>query len=225
MGNFIQLDRLEVLGFFDYPEDTRHANAMVAMFGEELGAGLMKLYLERSEGASVQVLPEPCNQRTRSGHRLDRWILAKWPEHEILFQVEIKNWSANSINSKRLALDASPETIAIHKRQRWSTIWHEGEQRFREIAVGKVLTPMKSLRDEKIEPALCMWDAMHPAGETAPWFSVSLPGEHHFARFWVFSMSAFLRTLSEPYLTLEMPDTVRRLDWMHKLLPTVEVST
>ena len=225
MTNFIQIDRVAMLSFFDYPEDTRHANAMVAMFGEELGAGLMKLFLERVEGAEVQVLPGPCNQGTKKGKRLDRWILAQWPKHSTLFQVEIKNWSANSINSKKLALDATAESVAAHKRQRWSTIWHEGEQRLREVATGKVLTPMRSLRGEKIEPALCMWDAMHPTGETVPWFSVSLPVGSHFERFWVFSMSAFLRTLTEPYLTLEMPDTVRRLSWVHKLLPTVKVST
>ena len=137
MTNFIQIDRVEMLKFFDYPEDTRHANAMVAMFGEELGAGLMKLYLERAEGAEVQVLPGPCNQGTQKGHRLDRWILAQWPERSTLFQVEIKNWSANSINSKKLALDASAESVAAHKRQRWSTIWYEGEQRLRELATGK----------------------------------------------------------------------------------------
>ena len=66
-----------------------------------------------------------------------------------------------------------------------------------------------------------MWDAMHLDGETTPWFSVMLPTGSHFQRLWVFSMSAFLRTLTDQYLTLEMPNTLQRLNWLQYLLPTM----
>lgn len=192
-NTLLQIDRVGVINFFDDPNGTsRHANAFVAIAGEELGAGLMKHYLENVAGGQVQVLPGSCTPGTQNGGRLDRWMLAQWPDREILFQVEIKNWSANSLDGRNLALNAPPEKVAAHKRERWSRVWNDAEQGLRDFATQKVLMPMKSSRTEKIKPALCMWDAMHPRGDITPWFNIALPSGSHFERLWVFSMSTYL---------------------------------
>src|SRR5262249_51879640 len=82
----------------------------------------------------------------------------------------------------------------------------------------KVLSPMKTFRAEPVEPVLCMWDAMHPDGDIEPWFSINLPEGSHFDRLWIFSISSYLRTISDEYIAIEMTDTMRRLHWLNRLL-------
>jgi hypothetical protein len=82
-----RIDRCAILEFYDTkPENSSgHATAINAVAGEDLGAGLMKHYLENVEGAKVTVRiniqdrPEPVTQRTSKGSRLDRWMDVQWP--------------------------------------------------------------------------------------------------------------------------------------------------
>jgi hypothetical protein len=215
-----KINRLEVLRFFDTcPEDSpRHANAIVAVSGEELGAGLLKHCLERG-GATVTLLEGSCTPGTRSGPRLDKWILATRDGKAVLYQVEIKNWSANSMGGRKLALAATVEEFEKHAMRRWAQVWNTGERRLLIEETRKVLNKMHTTREEIIEPVLCMWDPMHPTGHSEPLFSMLLPEDHHFKRLWFFSMSAYLRTLDEDEIEIEMPNTLRRLHWLKLLLP------
>src|ERR1041385_9462440 len=68
------IDRIATLEFYDTrPIDSRkHASAINAVAGEDLGAGLMKHYLEYVTGAVVTILDETCTPGKREGKRLDR---------------------------------------------------------------------------------------------------------------------------------------------------------
>jgi len=69
-----------------------------------------------------------------------------------------------------------------------------------------------------VEPLVCYWVAMHPTGSTEPFFEVALNGSV-FRRVSVFSMSAYLRSLRDDDVVLEMPDAAVRMSWLTKLFP------
>ena len=79
-ANLLRVDRVALLEFYDtIPRDSvGHATAINAVAGEDLGAGLLKHYLENVTAAEeVTILDQPANQGTLSGSRLDRWILVR----------------------------------------------------------------------------------------------------------------------------------------------------
>jgi hypothetical protein len=145
VDDVMQLNVRETLAFFDGvpPESKKHATAIVAVCGEELGIGLLKHYLE---GQSAQVdVRGPCTKGVRRGPRLDRWVRVQCPSLElpdVLFQVEVKNWSAHAIGGEPLPLDASPEAIAAYKVRNWSKEWDECTG-IRKPGLAKLLEPMR----------------------------------------------------------------------------------
>lgn len=219
----VRVDVRELLAFFD--EEAKgsvgHASAIVGMAGEDLGAALLADYF-RSQGIVAEVLPDRCTQGTKKGRRLDRWILARAPAGETLYQVEIKNWSAHAIGGKKLAVSASPPVLREYKIERWSKEWTGTT--FPKESVRKVLTPMRSPRPSlPVEPLVCFWTALHPDGAESPFFSVALTDHAQFKRVSIFSMSSYLRTLGTVSITLPMPELAIRRDWLARLFPN-EVS-
>ena len=224
----MHLDVRETLTFFDEePAGSEgHATAVAAVCGEDLGLGLLKHCLEARD-AHVQIHRGPCTKGARKGPRLDAWVRVQG-QHldlpDVLFQVEVKNWSAHAIGGERLPLDASSETITAYKMTNWKKEWddHTG---IRKSNLAKVLEPMRPprrLSDLPIEPLACMWTALHPHGKPECFFSVALPQGHGggFSRVWFFSMSAYLRTLPYEPITITMPDTAQRLHWLNRLMST-----
>ena len=223
----------DLLAFFDEKTrgSERHASSIVAVCGEDLGCGLLKHYLEQQR-AQVQILrrprtsvPLPCTQGTQAGSRLDRWVrVTNGPsplEPDVLFQVEVKNWSAHAIGGERLPLDASPEAIAKYKRSSWAKQWDDGTG-IKAKSLRKLLEPMQPpLAHLPIEPLACMWVCLHPEGKSECLFSVKLPqgqrDKFSFNRVWFFSMSAYLRSVACEDVVIEMPDTAKRLQWLSKL--------
>ena len=215
----ITIDVQQFLAFFDEeaPGSVGHATSLVAVAGEDLGTALLLHYL-RSVGTDAEALPERCTQGTNKGYRLDRWILAHQTEGPVLYQVEIKNWSAHAIGGKRLAREASSDELRSYKTERWLSMW-TGTQ-FRTESVRKVLTPMRSPSPGvPIEALVCFWTALHPEGEETPLFSVPLPLHEHFQRVWVFSMSSYLRSVKQASLVLRMPEVAQRQAWLARLFP------
>ena len=139
------------------------------------------------------------------------------------YQLEIKNWSAHAIAGAKLALNASEEQVKAHKLKTWLVEWDE-ELRTLKRQTAKVLTPMKCSWPGPVEPLLCMWAPMHPDGLEHPWFIVDLPPTEHFRTLNVFSMSSYLRTLSDETIELEMPDLTARLKWLDRLFIAVPTS-
>ena len=143
-------------------------------------------------------------------------------EPDVLFQVEVKNWSAHAIGGKRLCRGASSQEIAEYKRQRWRHEWCDSTG-FRAKTLQKLLKRMQRPLNLPVGPLACMWTALHPEGKSESFFSreipVALRGEEGFKRVWFFSMSAYLRSLACEDVVIEMPDTAKRLQWLSKLGP------
>jgi hypothetical protein len=118
-----------VLEFFDEipPDSRKHATAIVAVAGEDLGSGLLKDLLGRNMKAEVTILRD-ADKRTlsvttgkRSGPRLDRWIQVAWPDGTLtLFQCEIKNWSAHAVGGSTLKLTASSDEVFQRMKREWA---------------------------------------------------------------------------------------------------------
>lgn len=204
-----------LLSFFDEKAQgsSGHASAVVAVGGEDLGIALLAKYL-KDTGATVEILTEPCTQGTQKGSRLDRWLQVSKKGSPLLYQVEVKNWSAHAIGGRKLRRDVGESGLAAFKKEEWSRTWNGST--FRNPNVVKVLTPMRAPRSLPVEPMVCFWTAMHPDGLTEPLFSVPLGGAS-FSQVSVFSMSAYLRNLTDDFVVLEMPNTIQRLAWLEKL--------
>lgn len=215
----IEINIIELLKFYDekIPSSRYHATAIDAVAGEDLGAGLITHFFTR-ENFSAKVLQAPCTQGTRSGPRLDKWILVTKNNEKIYYQTEIKNWSAHAIGGKILKINATQDEISEYKIKRWNRAW-DGKM-LTEKSVRKVLIPMKPIEENsKIEPLICFWESIHPEGKRDPFFSVDIT-DKNFSRLWVFSMSAYLRNLlnsGKKKLTLKMPETESRIEWLRTL--------
>ncbi len=223
----LQIHIRALLEFFDEetPRSRGHATAIASVCGEDLGCGLLKHCFE-THGASVEVRPEPVTPDGKKGPRLDRWVrvegAAELGAPDVLFQVEVKMWSAHAIGGKPLSLSATSEEIARYKRERWRQEWDDAKG-IKKPALAKVLQPMRpppDLADIPVRlPLACMWTALHPDGGPACLFSVPLPEEqaNHFSHVWFFSMSSYLRSLTEERIALAMPDTSTRMRWLREL--------
>lgn len=212
----IQLDIVHILEFYDeaVPSSQHHATAINAVAGEDLGAGLFLHYLAE-KNISAKILPGICTQGTKSGVRLDRWILIIKNGKKIYHQTEIKNWSAHAFGGKRLNVKATQKEISKHKIERWGKFW-DGKT-LRDPKARKVLVPMKPPENNcRVEPLICFWDSMHPNGKNEPLFSIPVH-DKNFSRLWVFSMSAHLRNVLSSGLKtipIEMTDTESRVEWL-----------
>lgn len=220
----VSLDRRALLAFYDEkPADSQgHATAVNAVAGEELGLGLLAHYLRNALGADAAVLDERATPGALKGSRLDGWVRARWPDRAVvLYQVEVKNWSAHSYGGKTVPVDAPEAVLAAYRRREWNErIWEADAGRFRlgVPALAKVLQPMRPPPGyDRAETVACLWAPMHPEGSADPWFEVTLAEGGHFARLHVFSMSSYLRGLEDDHITLEMPSTLRRMRWLRDL--------
>ena len=245
MTSKLTLNRHDLLSFFDVktPESRGHVSAIVGVVGEDFGIALLRKCLVEQHGTTSRVITEggvpklPTNG-TGKGHRLDRWLLAdETPSSKrTLYQVEIKNWSATAIGGRELKLDAAPAILRAYKRERWLKHWGSEKGSFRHDYVEKVLSRMSiptrmdddsgrlgpilpAIQPHEVEPMLCFWWAVHPDGDDESLFSYSLPTGHasSFSRLMVFSMSSYLRSLTEDEVVLEMPVASRRIEWLNRL--------
>lgn len=219
MSSCISLPIKLLLEFFDEAptRSQRHATAIAAVAGEELGIGLLLDYF-RGCGFPATALDLRCTPGTRGGKRLDKWVRIDREHRTIYYQVEVKNWSAHAIGGRRLAIDANDAELKAHKIERWSREW--GENGFLKDGVRKVLEPMRLPVDKaKVEPLVCFWDAMHPTGATDALFRIKVPAGS-FPYVSIFSMSSYLRELHKAgraRIRIEAPDTIARLNWLGKL--------
>lgn len=115
-GNVIAVDRQGLLKFFDEvpTASQKHATSIVSVAGEELGLALLVHYLA-TQGTQARVIGDRCTQGTKSGARLDAWVEAG----SVLYQVEVKNWSAHAIGGRVLQIDASPGEAARYRVEMW----------------------------------------------------------------------------------------------------------
>jgi hypothetical protein len=209
--NMIAVSRQDLLDFFDQvPIPSRkHATSIVSVAGEELGLALLIHYFA-GKGTRSRVVGDRCTPGTKSGQRLDAWIDAG----SVLYQVEVKNWSAHAIGGKVLQINVQPKEAAKYRIEMWKRVWDS--KGFTSSSMSKVLLPMKPPRKGHIEPLIAFWTALHPHGVAEPFFRVRVKGAV-FPAVNVFSMSNYLRQCSADQLLLQMPITCSRLRWLSKL--------
>jgi hypothetical protein len=209
------VNRLELLRFYDDPipaEKGMDATAVNAVAGEELGLALLMHYFTES-GTEVSRLPGTCSTGKSHGHRLDAWVQTP----DVLYQVEVKNWSAHSLGGRHLAADADDSTSRTFRAKMWQSYWDAHNSTFFDAAAAKVLEPMAPPHHRSpVEPLVAFWVAIHPLGEGDPFFSYPLVGKL-FEHVHVFSMSNYLRGLTDEFIRLPLPKTRRRIEIMRRL--------
>ena len=219
-----------------------------AMLGEELALALLSDYIRTQKGGSFEITQPKCTQGFKRGKWLDAWLRfsPKTSETPSLFQTEIKNWNANSVNGAKLSIDADEETLKDFRIKRWAKRFEqiskdEKQPAYvpKEFGTRKVLLKMKLPKgvDEnersKVRPLLIFWEAMHPKGKADPLFWVPTGGDANInqigaSKLWVFSISQHVRNyLARAYgrrkttLFIDsniMPLSNRRLEWIDKIL-------
>jgi hypothetical protein len=219
------IDRLALVAFFDDDEGAgRHATAIKGVAGEELGLALLMRYLTEAKRSPVR-LPGSCTQGARKGHRLDAWVQVTTDMGRVLYQVEVKTWSAHSIGGTPLPLDASAAHVRAYKLRQWNG-YFDPRHGFREETLQKVFDRMICPEPNVVvEPLACLWTAVHDRGHEEPFFRVPIATPWScFDVINVFSMSAYLRTLTDARIELHLPDTERRLEYLANLFPENRLS-
>ncbi len=222
----MKLDIKELLDFLDDKKDSEKgdANAIISVFGEELNASAYKHFRNNK----VEILSDSVTQGTKSGHRLDRWIV----DGNLLYQCEIKNWAATAIGGKQLKSDANSLEIGAIAREHWDQQLKSDLSDFGKHPNGvtKVLLKMKppdKYKSLEVEPLLIYWMPISPDKEKLnPLFLVpvenfNLPMKNIFSKLSVFSVSLYLRQLynagnGEKIIDLEMPKFEHRTKIMER---------
>jgi hypothetical protein len=217
-----KLNLREFLNFYDYrvPSSISHASAINAVLGEDLAVALLVHYF-KGLGLEVAALDEVCSQGSQRGHRLDKWIVVQSALKSIIYQVEIKNWSAHSIGGNSVKLDADEDYMREFRLQRWRYQFNEENQVPSQKQTLKVLTKMRvpsNYCSYKHEALLCFWEPLHHKGGVDSLFEVDVMSEA-FKKLKVFSMSNYVSQLLKTTETLEveMSDADARIDWLNKL--------
>ncbi len=215
------LNLRELLNFYDYriPSSRTHASAINAVLGEDLAIALLIHYL-KSKGLEV-IVDRPCVQGTQKGVRLDKWVVIK--NQSVIYQVEIKNWSAHSIGGKSVKPNADENYMREFRVGRWRHQFDDQNQVPSQKETLKVLTRMRvpsNYEAYEHRALLCFWEPLHPDGEPEAFFEVDV-GENagEFKKLKVFSMSNYVSQLlkSTEMLEVEMTAADARIDWLKKM--------
>ena len=234
----VRVDVQQVLRFFDEkpPCSTGHATAIVSVLGEDLAAASLRDCLLANGAGPVNIRSETVGTGGRSGPRLDRWIEADLKGgRRVLFQTEIKSWSAHAIGGKTLAVNASAEQVREYQNTYWKGQWDSCRRTFKSSNVAKVLVHMEPKFDqddrEKL-PLLIYWSPVAPKKSRykqsqsagGHLFSISQPtcdfpfdvpsswpSARGFNEVWIFSVSGYLRSRRSATIEIPMPNAAERL--------------
>jgi len=217
----------------NYDELGSPITAITSLIGEDLLLGLFDHYLrtEDNKGDGIVSLDYSCRARGLRGHKLDAWIETP----KVLYQTEIKNWSASAIggrainNTENSLLDA-----AKHNRQRYLNHTENSKK------VWKVLlemNPPEWYPEIKSLPLLAFWSPIAPEKDICskdclkPFFEVAtqefdetilgsnlfINNDSYSKRVAIFSASNYLRMIKDCNVTVRMPRVKQRLDIMGKI--------
>lgn len=228
----MRVNRLALLSFFNegLEEANGHHTAITGLVGEPLAVALILHYLNRhrckQDGMQARCITMKVTTGKKKGNRLDAWI----DDGEgTLYQTEIKMWAGNAIGGLKLKSGADDATLLAGGMRKWADLWDAEKQTFMDISkgeknlkVGKVLTPMQRPKDHKtatVEPLACFWWMLQPPGGSGPWFTVPVAPtlDRPFKRVHIFSLTAYLLSLNEETLELEMPLLSQRLALLDRL--------
>ncbi|CAM3638877.1 hypothetical protein [Deinococcus frigens] len=220
----LRVNRLNLLNFFNagLPEAHGHHTAITGLVGEPLAVALILHYLNR-DGAQARCVAMKVTTGKMKGNRLDAWIDGG---NGTLYQTEIKMWAGNAIGDLKLKSDADAEALPAGGLRKWTEVWDAEKQTFMDISkgeknlkVGKVLTPMQpppGYESAHIQPLACFWWMLQPLGGSGPWFTVQT-SDANFEEVNIFSLTAYLLSLDDETLHLDMPLLSQRLALLEKL--------
>ena len=251
--NSVKLHVRETLEFFDEKPSwsVKQATAIVGVLGEDMSAAVLQHCLEANGASKVKVRCETVGTGKRSGPRLDRWIEADLHDgrrvRKVLFQTEIKSWSAHAINGNILPLNAPGEEVQEYKRRHWENLWDAERKTLGRADFAKVLMhmePPRGTEERTILPLLIFWTAMNPGKKPkvkdrvrgGHLFSISEPtcdfrftvpptwcDKRGFPELWVFSVSSYLRSLPEgEVIEMDMPNAASRMRSLNRLVQLAE---
>lgn len=221
-SKLLRVNRQYLLSFFNEGLEKAHGHhtAITGMVGEPLAVALILHYFNRSgpnqDATQARCVSMKVTQGTQRGNRLDAWIDNG---KGVLYQTEIKMWAGNAIGGLRLERDADEATLLAGGLKQWGRVWDAEKQTFRDMNVGKVLTPMqrpKGYETATIEPLACFWWMLQPPGGSGPWFTVDTSNPD-FPKVHIFSLTAYLLSLKDETLELEMPLLSQRLALLDRL--------
>ena len=218
-----KLNLRELLNFFDckVSNSIGHASAINGVIGEDLGVALLLKYFS-DQKLNALALSEPCTQKTIKGKRLDKWIVIEDTDSKIIYQVEIKNWNAHSLNSETVRDHADENYMSEYRLRRWKKRFDSDRRKPRQTECQKVLLPMKvptTYRDYEHRTLLCFWEALHVEGKSDAMFEVSVNSDYFENKMTVFSMSNFVsESLKQSdALEIHLSDVEARIDWLNKM--------
>ncbi|HEY4473797.1 MAG TPA: hypothetical protein VJB56_01140 [Candidatus Paceibacterota bacterium] len=232
----------ETLRFFDEEAESRgHATAIVSVIGEDLNTSVFKNYLE-ARGDRVKIFDGPITQGTTKGQRLDKWIYVHGKNGKnILYQCEIKNWSATAIGGRSLPMKANGDEVRKISQYHWEQQKNVFSRDAKPNSVTKVLLRMNPARNENVKqymeeqkinnyqqqqkPLLIYWMPISSnKKDNNPFFTEKVSNldvkfTTNFENIDIFSVSLYLRTLERKKpLSLSMPNVEKRRDILNKII-------
>ena len=218
----MKIDREKFIRFFDEKsKDGSHGGsdvtAIIGLLGEDLLLGVLQHFWKSSEGVESKILDYKCNPGSLKGSRLDAWLLKKARKKDELYQVEVKNWAVYAIGGKELKLDASKQDLEAYSQKNWNE--HFAPEKIPSKGVRKVLEPMKKpsgYTHLASIPLVCFWFFI--AESIANPYSKRRYSDGREVH--VFSASAYLRSLKDDYVDIEMPRAERRTRLLSDMILT-----
>ena len=211
-------------------EHRGHANSIIAMLGEDLAASAFKAYIPSVIGCEERKFQAE-GFKNGSGPQLDRWF---YNGHKnILYQCEIKSWSAWATTGRELKIDASLKEARKISDYYWQKpIAVEFRGKGKKDKTSKVLVKMQmknrnnKYKNATIEPLLIFWWPVSKEKNLSPFFSVDVSDlkigfKSQFKKLHIFSVSLYLRKLDksgEKWFTVKEPDFDQRIVILKGLL-------
>jgi hypothetical protein len=209
--------------------------AITSLIGEDLLLGLFDHYLQSIRDGVVS-LDYSCKAEGQRGHRLDAWIETKH-KPEILYQAEIKNWSASAIGGRPIGNTTdSLLRVAEHNRKRYLN-HSKNSRKVWKVLLNATTPDWHTNRNNRLY-LLIFWSPIAPKDTVLsktclnPFFEVkteefreTIKGAGIFIepysypeKVWIFSASNYLRGLRDcDLIPLRMPRVKQRLEKIRDL--------
>jgi len=196
------------------------ASSTNGLLGEDLVLGCLVNYFSETVDSTSRVIGYKCKRPGRKGNRLDAWVLAG----EILYQVEVKNWSAHSYGGRVLSdtVSLNSEEAQEYNMDCWNYFITNRAIHDPKKGICKAwnyrMTPPKTIKFKEIVPLVAFWRLIFDPN-TTPGPMSSFPVESaDFSSCMLFSASAFLRQKNSTEITLKLPRFFSRMRSIRKLL-------
>jgi Nuclease-related domain len=213
----MKFKRESLIRFYDEPNSWSceiegrgsHVSAITGLIGEDLIIALLRHYW-KAQKIDSHIHSYQCNQRKKVGKRLDAWILSD----STLYQVEVKNWSGHSLGGYNNELNAPAKALEEFAKQRWKH-YFEGVSGL-PPEISKVLIPMSKPTEFstfEVIKLICFWS--YVVDEKGMPYGIKKFNDDVLH---VFSASAYLRSITDTVIELDMPRAEKRLSLLTGLI-------